>query len=174
MKPIEERNFIIIFFKVFLINNNIKHYWRNTSLGAVFAERFNLTIRNLLKRPVFEKSDGNWIDVLRTIAKQYNIRVHTSTTLRPTQPSFKKKEGFVYKNLLDKRKKIKPKYQVNDLVRTADLEKTFSKGDTTNWSYKMYKSAAIINDTIPSYKNDSVKERYNEALLKKRVINETK
>ena len=25
-----------------------------------------------LKRPVFEKSDGNWIDVLPTIRKQYN------------------------------------------------------------------------------------------------------
>ena len=47
-------------------------------------------------------------------------------------------EGFVDKNLLDKRKKMKPKFQVNGLVRTADLKKTFSKSDTTNWSYKLY------------------------------------
>ena len=46
-------------FKDFLNENNIKHYSRNTDLGAVFAERFNLTIRNLIKRPVFEKGDGN-------------------------------------------------------------------------------------------------------------------
>ena len=37
----------------------------------------------------------------------------------------------------------------------------------TNWSYKMYKSTEIINDTIPSYKIDNLKERYNESLLKK-------
>ena len=45
-------------FQDFLNKNNIKIYSRNTSLGAVFAERFNRTIRNLLKRPVFENGDG--------------------------------------------------------------------------------------------------------------------
>ena len=68
---------------------------------------------------------------------------------------------------MDKRKKIKPKYQINDLVRVADLKKTFSKGDTTNWSYKLYKITEIINDTIPSYRLDNLPERYNESLLKK-------
>ena len=68
---------------------------------------------------------------------------------------------------MDKRKKIKPKFQINDLVSTADLKKTFSKGDTTNWSYKLYEITEIINDTIPTYKIDNLKERYNESLLKK-------
>ena len=79
----------------------------------------------------------------------------------------KKNEGFVYKNLLDKRKKITPKFQINDLVRTADLKKTFSKSDTTNWSYNLYKITEIVNDTIPSYKINNLPERYNEFLLKK-------
>ena len=81
------------------------------------------------------------------------------------QASLKKNEGYVYKNFLDKRKKIKPKFQLNDHVRTADLKKPFSKSDTTNWSYKLYKVTEIINDTIPSYKIDKLKERYNESLL---------
>ena len=66
-------------------------------MGVVFAETFLRTIRDLLKRPVFEKSDGNWIDVLSTITKQYNIRIHTSTNLTPLQASLKKNEGFVRK-----------------------------------------------------------------------------
>ena len=154
-------------FQEFLNKNNIKLYSRNSSLGAVFAESFNRTIRDLLKRPVFEKGDGNWIDVLQTITNQYNNRIHSSTKLSPKDASLKKNEGFVYKNLLDKRKKVKPKFQINDLVRVADLKKTFSKGDTTNWSYKLYKIKEIINDTIPAYKIDNLKERYNESLLKK-------
>ena len=160
-------------FQDFLNKNNINLYSRNSSFGAVFAERFNRTIRDLLKRPVFEKGDGNWIDVLPTITKQYNNRIHTSTKLSPKDASLKKNEGFVYKNLLDKRKKTKPKYQINDLVRVADLKKTFSKGDTTNWSYKLYKITKIINDTIPSYKIDNLEERYNEALLKKTELTMT-
>ena len=48
------------------------------------------------------------------------------------------------------RKKTKAKFQINDLVRVADLKKMISKGDTTNWSYKLYKITEIIKDTIPS------------------------
>ena len=154
-------------FQDFLNKNNIKLYSGNSSYRAVFAERFNRTIRDLLKRPVFEKGDGNWIDVLQTITKQYNNKVHSSTKLTPIQASLKKNEGYVYKNLLDKRKRITPKFQLNDLVRTADLRKTFSKGDTTNWCYKLYKITEIINDTIPCYRLDNLPERYNESLLKK-------
>ena len=157
-------------FQSFLNNNNIKLFSRNSSFGSVFAERFNKSKRDLLKRPVFEKGDGNWIDVLPTITKQYNNRIHSSTKLTPIQASLKKNEGFVYKNLLDKRKKVKPKFQINDLVRTADLKKTFSKGDMTNWSYKLYKITEKIKDTIPSYRLDNLPERYNESLLKKREL----
>ena len=154
-------------FQDFLNKNNIKHYSRNSSFGAVFAERFNRTIRDLLKKIVFEQGGAKWIDILQSIAKQYNNRVHSSAKLSPKDASLKKNEGYVYKNLLDERNKIKPKYEINDSVRTADLKKTFSKGDTTNWSYKLYKITEIINDTIPSYHIDNLKERYNESLLKK-------
>ena len=94
-------------------------------MGAVFAEKFNLTIRNLIKRPVFEKGDGKWIDILPNITKQIYNRIHTSTKLSPKDAFLKKDEGFVYKSLLDKRKKVTPKFQINDLVRTADLKRTF-------------------------------------------------
>ena len=154
-------------FQDFLNKNNIKLYSRNSSYGAVFAERFNRTIRDLLKKIDFEQGDANWIDILQSITKQYNNRVHSSTKLSPADASLKKNEGYVYKNLLDKREKIKPKYEIGNLVRTADLKKTFSKGDTTNWSYKLYKITEIINDTIPSYIIDNLPERYNESLLKK-------
>ena len=155
------------FFQDFLNINNIKIYSGNTPLGAVFAERFNLTIRNLLKKIVFEKGDAKWVDILSTITKQYNNRIHSSTELSPIQASSKKNEGYVYTNLLDKRKKINPKFQVNNLVRNADLRETFSKGDRTYWSYILYTITEIINDTILSYKIDKLTERYIESLLKK-------
>ena len=53
------------------------------------------------------------------------------------QACLKKNEGYVYKFLIDKRKKNRPKFQLNDIVRVTDLKKTFSKGDTTNCS-KIY------------------------------------
>ena len=87
-------------FQDFLNKNNIKLYSRDTSLSAVFAERFNRTIRDLPKEIVFEQGDANKIDVLTTITKQYNNRAHTSTKLSPKDAPLKKNERFVYKKII--------------------------------------------------------------------------
>ena len=89
-------------FQKFSKKSNIKIYSRKTSLGAVFTGRFILTIKDLFKRPVFERGDGKRIDSLFTKAKQYNIINQTSTKLSPIEGSFKKNERFVHKILLEK------------------------------------------------------------------------
>ena len=71
-------------------------------MGAVFAEKFTLSIRILLNRPVFEKGDGIWIDVLSTVTKQYNSRSRSSTKLTPIQASLQNNEGYAYQSFLDK------------------------------------------------------------------------
>ena len=77
-------------FQDFLNKNNIRLYSRNSSYGAVFAERFNLTIRDLLKKIVFERGDAKWIDILSTKTKQFYNRIHSSTRMSPIQASLKK------------------------------------------------------------------------------------
>ena len=86
--------------------------------------------------------------------------------MTPIQASLKKNERFVYNNFLDKRKKVNPKIQINDLVGTADLRKKVSKSDTTNWSLILNQISEKNNVTIPSYKIDKLKESYNNSLLK--------
>ena len=152
-------------FSEFLNNHNIKRYSRNTALGAVFAERFNRTIRNLLKKPVFEKGNADWLSELPSVIKQYNNTIHHSKKLTPIQSSKKTNEKIVYSNLQDKRRKLDPKYKLGQLVRTADIKRVFSKGDSTNYSYHLYTITEVIHDTIPSYKINFLPERYNENLL---------
>ena len=67
--------------------------------------------------------------------------------------------------LQNKKQKQRPKYKLGQLVRTADTKKVFSKGDSTDWSYKLYTITEVIHDTIPSYKRKYLPERYNENLL---------
>ena len=74
-------------------------------------------------------------------------------------------KNLVYNNLKDDREKQKPKYKLGQLVRTADIKRVFSKGDSTNYSYKLYTITEVIHDTIPSYRLDYLPERYNENLL---------
>ena len=131
--------------------------------AQVFAGRLNRTKRDLLKKVVFERGNSNWVDILSTKTKPYNNRVHTSTKLTPIQAYLEKNERYVYFRFLNNLNKIKPKFEVNDLFGTTDLKRTFSTGDTTNWSYKLYKITEIFNDTKPSYKINILPDRYNEA-----------
>ena len=94
------------------------------------------TIRNLLKKPVFEKGNADCISELPSVTKQYNNTVHHSIKMKPIDTSKKSNQKLVYDNLIDDREVRKPKYKLGDLVRTADIKRVFSKGDSTNWSYK--------------------------------------
>ena len=122
-----DRGFYNNIFQDFLNKNNIKLYSRHSYLGAVFAERFNRTISDFLKKIVFKRGDANWIDILPAITKQYNNRTHSSTKLTPIQAILKKNESYVCKNLLDKRKKIKPTLNYKTLLAQQIYEKRSQK-----------------------------------------------
>ena len=55
--------------------------------------------------------------------------------MTPIQASKKVNEKEVFSNLRDDRVKCQPKFKLGDLVRTADIKRVLSKGDSTNWSY---------------------------------------
>ena len=71
----------------------------------------------------------------------------------------------VYSNLRDDRVKLKRKFKLGQLVRTADIKNVFSKVDSTIYSHKLYFITEVIQDSIPSYRVNYLPERYNENLL---------
>ena len=152
-------------FQNFLKIKNIHHYFRYTDKGPSIAERVIRTIRNLLKKPVFEKGKADWLSELPSVVKKYNNTIHHSIKMTPNQASKKSNEKAVFDNLRDDRQKQRPKFKLGQLVRTADIKRVFSKGDWTNYSYKLYTITEVIHDTIPSYRIDYLPERFNENLL---------
>ena len=152
-------------FQNFLKTKKIQHYSRYTDKGPSIAERVIRTVRNLLKKPIFLAGSANWLSELPSVVKQYNNTIHHSTKMTPIQASKKVNEKEVFSNLRDDRVKRQPKFKIGQLVRTADIKRVFSKGDSTNWSYKLYTITEVIHDTIPSYRIDYLSERYNENLL---------
>ena len=152
-------------FQNLLKSKNIRHYSRYTDKGPSIAERVIRTLRNLLKKPVFEKGKADWLSELPSVVKKYNNTIHHSIKMTPVQASKKSNEKIVYNNLKDNRVKQKPKYRLGQLVRTSDIKRVFSKGDSTNYSYLLYTITEVIHDTSPSYRIDYLPERYNENLL---------
>ena len=51
----------------------------------------------------------------------------------PNQASKKSNEKLVYSNLQDRRVRQQPKFKLGQLVRTPDIKRVFSKGDSTNY-----------------------------------------
>ena len=112
----------------------ILYYSRFTDKDASISERVIRTIRNLLKKPVFEKCNADWITELPSVIKQYKNTTHHKIKKTPVQASTKKNEKVVFSILKHKREKHKPKFKLGHLVRTADIKKVNSKGESTNWS----------------------------------------
>ena len=81
-------------FHSFLRNNNIGYCSRKRSFVAVFSERFNRTIKDLLKRPIFEQGDSSLVDLLFTRIKEYSFRVQSSTKLTTIQASLKRMKNM--------------------------------------------------------------------------------
>ena len=85
--------------------------------------------------------------------------------MTPIQASEISNENLVNSIFQDKRKTLNSKFNLRQLVLTADIKKVFSKGDCTNYSYKLYKIAETFHETITSLGIDYLPERYNENLL---------
>ena len=152
-------------FQNFIKFKIIHYYTRFTGEGPSIAERVIRTLLKLIKRPVFEKENADWISELPSVIKQYNNTIHSSVEKTPIQASKKSNEKLVYSNLKDNREIQKPIFNLGQLVRTADFKKVFSTGVSTNFSYNIYTITEVIRDTIPSYRINFLPERYNENLL---------
>ena len=79
-------------FKNFLKSKNIHHYSRYTDKGTSITERVIRILRNLLKKPVFEKGRADWLSELSSVVNKYNNTIHGSTKMTPIQPSKKSNE----------------------------------------------------------------------------------
>ena len=118
-----------------------------------------------MKKPIFLAGNADWLSELSAVVEKYNNTIHSSTKKTPIQASKKSNKKIVCSNLKYKREIRKPKIKLGQLVRTADIKRVFSKGDSTTYSYKLYTITEIINDSIPSYRIDYLPERFNENLL---------
>ena len=144
----------------------LKNYSKNTDNYLSVTERIITTIRNLLKKPVFIAGKASWISELPTFNKQYNDTTHHSIKVTPVEVSLKTNEKVVFSNLKDKREKPKPKINLGDLVRSADINIVFSERKFTNWSFILHTTTEVIDDTILSKGFNYSPERYNEIFLR--------
>ena len=70
-------------FQNFLKTKKFHPYSRFTDKGLSLAERVITTIRNFLKKPVFEKGNADGLSELPSFIKQYYTTIHSSMKKTP-------------------------------------------------------------------------------------------
>ena len=162
----------------FLKQNEIQIYSTNSDLKAVFVERFNRTLLDLIKKPMYIEGKACWLNHLDTAMEKYNNRVHGTTKMTPFEMSTNQKlipnntEGALRNNFKNKQ----PKFQVGDYVRVPDKRNLYSKGYTTNWNRELFKIHKNNNTNPVTYSlvdenNEQIEGKYYEQELLRSVFN---
>ena len=157
----------------FLKQNEIQIYSTNSDLKAVFVERFNRTLLDLIKKPMYNEGKACWLNHLDTAMEKFNNRVHGTTKMTPFE--MVTNTNKIIKIKINKNEKI-PKFQVGDYVRVPDKRNIYSKGYTTNWNRELFKIHKI-NPTNPvtyglvDENNEQIEGKYYEQELLGSVFN---
>ena len=157
----------------FLKQNEIQIYSTNSDLKAVFVERFNRTLLDLIKKPMYIEGKACWLNHLDTVMEKYNNRVHGTTKMTPFEMVTNTNKIINIK--INKNEKI-PKFQVGDYVRVPDKRNLYSKGYTTNWNRELFKIHKI-NPTNPvtygliDENNEQIEGKYYEQELLRSIFN---
>ena len=105
-------------------------------MKAVFVERFNRSLLDLLKEAMYIEGKGNWLNHINNALDKYNNRVYGTPKMTPYEMSFCAASHTPIPNLIPKKL---PKFQMGDFVRVPDKRSVYSKGYTTNWNRELFK-----------------------------------
>ena len=174
----------------YLKEQNIQIYSTNSDLKAVFVERFNRTLLDLIKEPMYIEGKGNWLNHLDAALQKYNNRVHGTTKMTPFEMSFntaiRATATAASPNLIPNNNKLRaathtashtasPKFQVGDFVRVPDKRNIYSKGYTTNWNRELFKIHSInktnpVTYTLNDENGDIIQGKYYEQELLRSIF----
>ena len=155
----------------FLKQNEIQIYSTNSDLKAVFVERFNRTLLDLIKEPMYIEGKACWLNHLDAALQKYNNRVHTTTRMTPFEVN---KKPIDPPTFVDKPKQ--PNLQVGDYVRVPDKRNLYSKGYTTNWNRELFKIHKVNKTNPVTYglvdeNNEQIEGKYYEQELLRSIFN---
>ena len=74
-------------FLEFLKQNENQFYSTNSDLKAVFVERLNRTLLDLIKEPMYIEGKACWLNHLDVAMEKYRNRLHTTTRVKPFEAS---------------------------------------------------------------------------------------
>ena len=145
-----------------LKRKGIEIYCTQNTPKSCIAERFILTLRNMIEKYYIISHSTVWLYILPKLISEYNHRYHRSIGMSPIEARLKKNYKEVYKKLYGTRidedidymsnKSVRerlPKFSVGDKVRISLVKLFFEKAATASWSEEIYIVNEILDITQP-------------------------
>ena len=160
----------------FFKNNNVKIYYTFSNLKAVFIERFNRSLRELMMKEFVKNNNTIWYNILPNLIKIYNNRYNRGIKMKPidvNESNEKHIKDTVYNyNIINK----KPKYKINDLVRISlKRRQLFDKpSGNIKWSEKLFKIYKINKSNVITYKIKDLNDEVVKGIFYKKEPQKTK
>ena len=139
-------------------NNFLKtitlQYHTNSHLKAIFIERFNRSLRELMMKEFVENNNTVWYNILPKLIKIYNNRFHSTIKMKPIQVN-KNNEKYIKENIYNCNKTSKiPKFKINDLVRISLKRRPIFDKSSGNikWSEELFIMHSINKSNVITYK----------------------
>ena len=103
----KEPSFLSKEMQQFFKDNNVKIYHTNSHLKAVFIERFNRSLRELMMKEFVKNDNTIWYNILPKLIKIYNNTFHSTTKMKPVEAD-KNNKKYIKENIYtyDKTTKI--------------------------------------------------------------------
>jgi hypothetical protein len=154
----ESKEFVIL-----LNSHKIKHII--SSSPPPFSERAVQEMKNMIHARLdgLEMEAEKWIEVLPSVLKKYNSRIHGTTKLSPNDARKSENSIQVYLNIRQKAQhnRTYPRLFVDSPVRTYIKPHTFKKGYDSAWSKIVYKVVHVSDDGKQFLVNDGKRKVYN-------------
>ena len=105
------------------------------------VERRNRTMKEIMFKYFTANSTTKYIDIVDEFVNRYNITVHSSIKMTPTEASKRENENQVWRNLYgdySPPERKAPKFLIDDNVRITKKKGIFDKGYTPNWTEEIF------------------------------------
>ena len=113
----------------FMIPNNIKQYVTHNELQANYVERVIKTIKSRIWKYFRHMLRPRWIDVLQDIVKSYNVTVHSSLGVKPSEVNKDNQKWIALDQAIIKKKKYARYYAKMKPKLLNPVQYKFKKGD---------------------------------------------
>ena len=138
-------------FKKWMATKKVVMYSTFGESKSVIVERFNRTLKTWMWRRFTEENTRRSIDMLPSLLKRYNTRIHSTLGMSPYEASktknFSKVNAIINPVVTDKTGiRRRPKFSVGTHVRISRIKGIFEKGYLPNWSREVF---TVVETDVP-------------------------